>query len=95
MASVFYEMTPKHEIIVGIDRIWVNGADGSCIARFSRFGIDIHRTTTAQMAGESECLDCSHGRPGLAEWDRFKTGMLRHYGIAIADSMRPSFLDGN
>jgi hypothetical protein len=34
------------------DTVWVNWADGSCIARFSkRFGIDVHASGEAQMAG--------------------------------------------
>ncbi len=34
------------------DTVWVTGDDGSCVGRFSmRFGIDVHRTVTEQMAG--------------------------------------------
>lgn len=47
--------------------VWINSADGSCIGRFSkRFGLDVHRTLTEQMAGGSQCLHCTHepqGRP--------------------------------
>jgi hypothetical protein len=35
--------------------VWVNSADGSCLARFSiRFGMDIHRSAPEQMYGEKE-----------------------------------------
>lgn len=72
--------------------VWVNSAMGVCVGRFSRFGIDIHRDFTAQVAGEPECLDCTHEKPTLAEWERFKSGMMEHYGVVVGDEHRPEFL---
>lgn len=43
--------------------VWVNATSGECLARFGRFGIDVHRTLEAQMAGEGQCLLCTHARP--------------------------------
>lgn len=72
--------------------VWVHGLDGSCIGRFSRFGIDVHRTVAAQVRGEPQCLDCTHGKPDLAGWRRFQDGMRRHYGVNVGDEHMPGFL---
>lgn len=68
-------------------RLWINSADGSCIARFDkRFGLDVHRTATAQMEGAPECLRCTHGPAGQEEWDLFRAQVLEHYGIEVPES---------
>lgn len=72
--------------------VWVNAGDGSCIGRFSRFGIDVHRTASAQMRGESECLDCTHALPDPAGWKRFQEGMRLHHGVDVGDEHMPKFL---
>ncbi|AQH05819.1 hypothetical protein A9R05_43180 (plasmid) [Burkholderia sp. KK1] len=75
-----------HELQVSAlgDTVWVNGPDGSSIGRFSkRFGIDVHTTATAQMDGESQCLFCTHGAAGAAEWGAFRRAVLKHHGIDI------------
>lgn len=65
--------------------VWINGADGSCIGRFSkRFGIDVHRTATAQLAGESECIVCTHERSDRMSWARFIDAMQEHHGVTVA-----------
>ena len=77
---------PHYQIDVAQDskRLWINGADGSCIARFDkRFGLDVHRSATAQMQGEPECLHCMHGPAGRAEWDIFRAQVLEHYAIDV------------
>lgn len=67
------------------DTVWVNsGDDGSCIGRFSkRFGIDVHRTGTEQMAGKGECIHCTHAPAGQADWEVFCDMMLRHHATFI------------
>ena len=73
--------------------VWVNGEDGCCIARFSWFGIDIHKNSSQQMAGGSQCLECKAGAPStLADWAQFQAGVMRHYGIKIAKRRMPKFL---
>lgn len=69
--------------------LWVHASDGSTVGRFDkRFGIDLHSTVTEQMAGKSQCLFCTHEPAGLAEWEQFRAGMLKHYGFTIpADAM--------
>lgn len=64
--------------------VWVTGSDGSNIGRFSKtFGMDVHTTVTEQMAGSGQCLHCTHGRPGPAEWELFREKILTHYGIEV------------
>lgn len=64
--------------------VWVNGADGSCIGRFSkRFGLDVHKTSTEQIAGGSQCLHCTHEPAGPAAWDTFRAQMQMHYQINV------------
>lgn len=83
-------VTEAYEILVAPsgDRLWVNGADGSSIARFSkRFGIDVHNTATAQVSGKPECLFCTHGAASRVEWELFRTNLLEHHGIEIDESL--------
>ncbi|HDR9473291.1 hypothetical protein [Burkholderia multivorans] len=72
------------------DTVWVTGDDGSCVGRFSkRFGIDVHRTVTEQMAGADQCLHCTHEAAGVVEWQEFRKAIRRHYGIEVpADAIR-------
>ena len=80
---------------VSADRstVWVHADDGSTIGRFSRrFGMDVHTTVTAQLAGASQCLHCTHTPAGKAEWMEFCRLMKEHYGIEVGD-MLMSFED--
>ncbi|MFM0239792.1 hypothetical protein [Paraburkholderia phytofirmans] len=66
------------------DTVWVTGDDGSCVGRFSkRFGIDLHRTVTEQMAGAAQCLHCTHDAAGAVECREFLEAIRRHYGIEV------------
>lgn len=66
------------------DTVWVTGPDGSCVGRFSkRFGIDVHRTVTEQLAGADQCLYCTHVRAGAVEWESFRRAMMMHHGIEV------------
>ncbi|UEC05487.1 hypothetical protein [Burkholderia vietnamiensis] len=79
---------PLYEISVSANgaTLWVTGADGSCIARFSRhFGIDVHRTTAEQLAGASQCLFCTHGTAGSSEWEQFREAVQMHHGIDVPE----------
>ena len=80
-----------YQIDVGHNEtIWVNSATG-CVGRFGRMGVDIHREPMAQQDG-SECLCCTHGPVTETNWRLFQTEMKRHYGVVIADSLRPSWV---
>jgi hypothetical protein len=79
---------PLHEIVVSArgDILWVNGDDGSCLARFSkRGGIDVHNSATAQIAGSKECLFCTHTAAGPAEWAIFRAKVEEHHGIPVPE----------
>lgn len=79
---------PLHEIVASSrgDVLWVNGDDGSCLARFSKKGgIDVHNSATVQMEGAKECLFCTHAPAGPAEWHLFRTKVAQHHGIMIPE----------
>lgn len=82
----------KHDIQSDGKTVWVNGESGECIGRFSKFGIDIHRSYKAQAAGEGECLDCTHGMTDLTAWNRFCDGMKTFYSVHVAKRHMPKFL---
>lgn len=64
--------------------VWVHAPDGSTVGRFSRlFGLDVHTTATDQIAGASQCLECTHEPPGPEEWHRFVNLMWQHYQIKV------------
>ncbi len=72
--------------------VWVNSPDGDCIGRFSRFGIDVHRGVKQQMAGEGECLHCTHEKPDAEAWRVFQGEVLRHHNVTVGDEHMPEFL---
>lgn len=68
--------------------VWVHAYDGSTVGRFSIvFGMDVHTTVAEQLQGASQCLHCTHTRPGQAEWQLFCQIMHRHYGITVPPSL--------
>lgn len=69
--------------------VWVHGSDGSCIARFGIWGIDIHTSVSAQMAGANQCLDCTHAKTHLSDWRWFQIAMRRHCAIGVDDQYMP------
>ena len=71
--------------------VWVTGSDGSCIGRFGRMGVDVHRPFEQQLDGKGECLTCTHGPTGDAEWQLFVAEMLRHHEVGINDAYRPAY----
>lgn len=79
------------QILVGARTVWVNDAYG-CLGRFGLFGIDVHRTLAAQMEGQSECLDCTHGPATLTDWTRFKQAMLHFHGVDLSHLRPPVWL---
>lgn len=69
--------------------VWVHAPDGSCIGRFSAFGIDIHKTGSEQMETGTQCLFCVEGvkpfarRPDRGLWLLFVEKMKELYGIEV------------
>lgn len=82
----------KFEIISDGRTVWVNGGDGGCLARFSKFGIDIHLDTEGQMASGRQCLDCTHSLPDADGWTHFVASVRQHHGVALAPKHRPAWL---
>lgn len=82
--------TPDHEITSDGTCVWVNAADGSCIARFGRQGTDVHKDVASMLLGEGQCLDCCPHTGDLdADWAYFTASVMRHYGIAVGDEHKP------
>jgi len=72
--------------------VWVHDAsDGSCTGRFGRLGIDIHRPAS-QHTALGQCLLCTHGPTGPAEWLRFVEAMKDIYGVTVSDRHRPQYI---
>lgn len=76
----------------GLDRsadggtVWVHGADGSNVGRFSRrFGIDVHRVLAEQLAGADQCLHCTHAPAGPNDWEEFRRQMKAHHNVDIPE----------
>lgn len=85
-------MVNHTEIVSDGRTVWVNGTDGMCLGRFSRFGIDVHRTFAEQTANLGECLECTHARPDVADWNRFVAAMMTHHGVRVPNTKMPEFL---
>lgn len=69
--------------------VWVQNAQGDCLARFGRLGIDIHRSTAAQLAGESQCLFCTHERTTIEDWELFRQKVKHLHGIEVPEEAMP------
>ncbi len=74
--------------------VWVNsGEDGTNLARFSKMGIDIHKTSEQQIATGKQCIDCKPGPTSYSDWKGFKQTMLDIYKIKISNKHMPDFLE--
>lgn len=88
------EKESEHEVCSNTQTVWVNSCiDGSCIGRFSKFGIDIHCDVETQMRTGAQCLDCTHDTPTVEDWQRFVHGMLIVYGVEVSEEHRPEWLE--
>lgn len=75
------------EILWDGNTVWVNG-DGGLLGRFSRRGIDVHRTATEQMSTGIQCLDCS----SIPDWRAFCSSMRKHHQVDVPGEARPSWV---
>lgn len=77
----------KHTYAVQVadDRrtLWIHCTDGSTVARFSLFGIDLHNTITDQLAGAPQCRLCTHGTPTPEQWQLFREKALEWFGLQL------------
>lgn len=81
-----------HEVQVSADgqTVWVHVSDGSTVGRYSaRFGMDVHNTVAAQLAGAPQCLSCTHEEPKDEDWQAFCRLMQDHYGICVPQDINP------
>jgi hypothetical protein len=85
-------MTPKHQILWDGRCVWVNDETGCCIGRFTRRGVDVHKTGPEQIATGTQCLDCFHDVEPAHAWDRFVQSMLQHHGVSVPAAARPEFV---
>lgn len=81
-----HTITDEDRVQVSADgrTVWVHADDGSTVGRFSMaFGMDVHTTSTEQLAGASQCLQCTHGAPGPSQWEEFCDLMRDRYSIMV------------
>lgn len=83
---------PRYVVDTDGTTVWVNGNDGACWGRFSKFGIDVHHTGREQVAGKIQCLDCTAIEGTENPWQRFVDSMKRFHDVAVADKYRPKWL---
>lgn len=79
-------MQHENQVQIAMDggTVWVHAMDGSTVGRFSRrFGLDVHTTATAQMAGAGQCMHCTHEPAGEADWLEFVRLMNLHHEIDV------------
>jgi len=74
--------------------VWVNDPTGCCIGRFSKNGVDVHRTGPEQVELGTQCLDCFHEGNPAEQWDRFVSSMKTHHGVDVSARHRPKFVGG-
>ncbi len=89
---MMYDETAQFQILSDGKVVWVNAADGCCVGRFAKSGIDIHHTGEVQVSLGEQCLDCRTGPCGADDWIYFQNGMMKAYGLAIGDEHRPLVL---
>lgn len=90
------QMSNGNEVAWDGRTVWVNsGEDGMSLGRFSRFGIDVHKTTKEQLRTGTQCLACSHGNGDsmkLSDWSRFRELMAKHHQTHIPEEATPRYL---
>lgn len=85
-------MKPENQIISDGKTVWVNDHNGHCTGRFSKFGIDVHKSFELAGMGSSECLHCTHEKPDFSGWMDFVKAMEKHHGVLISDQYKPEFI---
>lgn len=71
--------------------VWVN-MSGAAIARFGRFGIDIHQLADVTIETGRVCLYCTHETATAESWEMFCTKMREFYNLVIPAQARPERL---
>ena len=84
--------TTSHEVMSDGRTVWVNAADGCCVGRFSKQGIDVHYGAEQQMLIGRQCLQCKKGPCDAEDWLEFRAAMRLHFNINVAEAHAPTFL---
>ena len=71
--------------------VWINDDEGTCLGRFSKFGIDVHKSARHQ-AGGSHCLECKLGPTTAADWELFTKAMDRYHKVTVKNDVMPGFI---
>ena len=74
--------------------VWVN-MGGAAIARFGRYGIDIHQPADVTVETGRVCLYCTHETVTVESWEIFCAKMLEFYDLKIPVSACPKRLKGS
>ena len=80
----------QYEVQISSDgrTIWVHAySDGSTVGRFGPNGIDIHNSVTDMMNGKGQCLKCTHGKTGPAEWEIFRNHAKDHWNLELSKNL--------
>lgn len=85
-------MDPQHEVIWDGRCVWINDETGCCIGRFTRRGVDVHKTGPEQLATRTQCLDCFHDVDPVDAWDRFVQSMRKHHSVSVPEAAKPGFV---
>ena len=66
------------EITTDGKTVWIN-TPGVCLGRFSKTGVDVHKTAEDHLETGAGCLQCDQ----IPNWDRFVAAMEKHHGIDV------------
>ena len=80
-------MKKQYQIATDSVTVWVNGV--SCLGRFGRLGIDIHRSITDEQKTKGECLFCTHGETTVRDWYTFVEKMYDLHHIVVPARYKP------
>lgn len=83
---------PRYKVDADGITVWVNGNDGACWGRFSKFGIDVHHKGAEQLAGDLQCLDCVAIVDVADPWQRFVDSMKLFHDVDVPIKARPKWL---
>lgn len=75
----------KPEVVTIGETVSVYDDHGRCVGHFSRMGIVTEKPLTA-------ALKCLHSVPTPQDWDVFRRGMSRLYGVTVPPELMPGFL---
>jgi hypothetical protein len=79
---MFETKSHGHEVLSDGTTVWVNGPDGCSVARFNKFGIDIHRNSEEQPS-KGACLFCTHTETNYDDWKLFRKKVREFFNVNV------------